>query len=86
MRDGNFKWHIVETYNLSDRDFDRLYEEFLSHFDTGLEDFVRHRHLELQDEGMRNDAIYRVLVREVAERRFPAGDISERRIRRIIYG
>jgi hypothetical protein len=86
MRDAEFKRHILDTYNISEGDFGRLIEEFLEHFDSTLNDYVRSRHSELQKEGGRNTAIYRVLMREIEDRRFAAGPLTERKIRRIIYG
>jgi hypothetical protein len=84
--DEKFKRHVVETYNVSDRDFERLYEEFLEHFGFDLEDFIRHRHFELRTEGKRNESIYGILIGEAARRRFPAQGLTERRVRRMIYG
>ena len=84
--DEGFRRHIVDTYGISEREFEKLYEEFLGHFDQPLEEYVRRRHLELQREGLRNDAIYRTLLAEVDSRRFTADGLTERRIRRIIYG
>jgi hypothetical protein len=86
MRDDEFKLHITQTFNISRHDFDRLLEEFLGHFSSTLEEFVRQRHLELQREGKRNEKIYREIMEEVSLRRFACRPLSLRRVRRIIYG
>ncbi len=86
MRDNEFKNHITDTFNISEHDFERLLEEFLGHFASTLEEFVRRRHLELQREGKKNEEIYRVIREETAGRRFSSRPPSLRRVRRIIYG
>jgi hypothetical protein len=52
-----------------------------------LEQFVVRRHRELKSTGeARNETIYRVIAQEVAARPFAAPPLSERQIRRLIYG
>ena len=52
-----------------------------------VEQFVVRRHRELKDaESQRNDAIYRVIADEIAQRPFAAAPLTERQIRRLIYG
>jgi hypothetical protein len=86
MIDEKFKRHVIENYSVSERDFVRLYEEFLEHFGVNLEDFIRHRHFQLKNEGKRNEAIYRIVIGEAERRRFPASGLTERQVRRIVYG
>jgi hypothetical protein len=86
MMDDKFKRHVIDTYNVSERDFERLYEEFLEHFGSSLEDYIRHRHFQLKAEGKKNDIIFRALIIEAARRRFPAQALTERKVRRMVYG
>jgi len=52
-----------------------------------VEQFVVRRHRELKDgEAQRNDAIYRVIADEIVQRPFAAAPLTERQIRRLIYG
>jgi hypothetical protein len=52
-----------------------------------VEQFVVRRHRELKDSyGERNDAIYRRIAQEVAQRPFASAPLTERQIRRLIYG
>ncbi len=48
--------------------------------------FVCRRHKELQRHGLSNRAIYEALQNEMPERRFSSEPLSERQIRRLIYG
>lgn len=86
MENEEFKRHIIETFGLSERDFDRLLEEFLGFFGTTLEEYVIHRHLELQRDGKKNKEIFRRIEEEASARRFAVEPLSTRRIRRMIYG
>ena len=50
------------------------------------ETFVRRRHLELQRQGLANEAIFARLEQELARRRFAAPAYTRRQLRRIVYG
>jgi len=66
----------------------RLLDEIVAQLSTEtVEQFVVRRHRELkQQDAERNEAIYRRIVDEVAARPFAAARLSERQIRRLIYG
>ncbi len=78
--------HLVRTGGLRRSEIRRMVEEVLSFYDETPEAFVIRRHRELQAEGMRNRAIYERLAAEVDGGRFRAPPLSERQIRRIVYG
>jgi hypothetical protein len=86
MVSNEFKQYICNTFNLSDGSFTHLLDEFLGYFSSPLEDFVRVRHAELQREGKGNEEIYRLIAKEIPNRRFAVANLTIRRIRRIIYG
>ncbi len=86
MHLAEFKRHITANYGIDEGEFERLHEEFLAYFGLTVEEYVRQRHGELQKAGKRNPEIYRLIKSEAAERRFGAGELSERMIRRLIYG
>ena len=86
MQSSELKNHLKETYGIPAEAFDRLMEEFLFYFGSTLEEFVRERHLQLQKMGKKNPEIYRQIAAEARNLRFAADDLSERRVRRIIYG
>ena len=84
--EANFREHILTSYDLSPKDFDRLMEEINGYYGMTLEEYIQHRHFQLHREGMKNPEIYSLLKEEIRDIRFSVHDISERRIRRIIYG
>jgi hypothetical protein len=86
MKRSDLQSHLTLTFGISGSEFDRLYEEFAAFFDVTLEAFVQRRHLELHKAGKRNDEIYSILLQEIGTMRFSVRDVSERQIRRLVYG
>jgi hypothetical protein len=86
MNRADLQNHVTQSYGIRAEEFVRLYEAFAAYFDVTLEEHVRRRHLELQKTGMRNPDIYAALLEEVPDMRFAARGVTERKIRRLIYG
>ncbi len=78
--------HLCYSSRLNTEEAHRLVTEVLSYYNEATETYVRRRHLELQGQGHPNKHIYRGLLHELEHRRFPAPTLSERQIRRMIYG
>lgn len=78
--------HLVHTSGLRRSEARRIVEEVVSFYRETPEEFVVRRHRELQAEGMRNRAIYARVAEEMEGWRFRARRLSERQIRRIVYG
>jgi hypothetical protein len=64
----------------------RAVSEVADAFMLTPEEYVTHRHAELQARGLDNTGIFRVLRTELAELRFKAPSLSDRQLRRRIYG
>ncbi|MCP5150652.1 MAG: hypothetical protein H6983_08300 [Ectothiorhodospiraceae bacterium] len=78
--------YLVRSRGLTPVEARRVIAEVLGYFAETAEEFVTRRHRELQAEGLRNHDIYARIGRELAEMRFRAPVLSERQIRRIVYG
>lgn len=78
--------HLTHVSRLDEREARRLLQEVLRYYSVSVEDFVRRRHSELQKRGWSNAQIYQQIHRELDQQRFPAPTLSERQIRRLIYG
>ena len=63
-----------------------MVEEVLAYFSESAPEFVARRHTDLKREGLANAAIFERIAREVDLRRFAAPRLTERQIRRLIYG
>lgn len=71
---------------MGDRELTRLLDEINSYYELEMKEFVQLRHLQLKNEGWQNADIFEQLQHEIENRRFKAGEVSLRQIRRIIYG
>ena len=78
--------HLVRTTALGAGTARRLVDEFLAYFSESVEEFVARRHRELQAEDLRNDEIFSRVAEELRGRRFTAPALTERQIRRLVYG
>ena len=78
--------HLSQVTRLSPSEVGRVLDEICAYFTESVEEFVSRRHQELQHEGLTNRVIYQRIADELREWRFPAPHLSERQIRRLIYG
>ncbi len=78
--------HLCYSSRLTAHEARNLVAEVLAYYGETTEAFVRRRHLELQSQGHNNKNIFQQLLLELQQRRFPAAQLSERQIRRMIYG
>lgn len=63
-----------------------MIEDVLAFHAEPVADLVRRRHAELKLRGRRNDEIFRQLRTELAGTVVAAPDLSERQLRRLVYG
>jgi hypothetical protein len=64
----------------------RIIADVNAYYDETFEDFVRRRHAELKRRNRKNDEIWPEIAAELHGRRFMPPDLSERQLRRLIYG
>lgn len=78
--------HVTAGTGLSEAEATRVVEDVIAFHQEPVEDYVRRRHAELKTYGAKNEQIYAQLLEELAVRVVAAPDLSERQLRRIIYG
>lgn len=78
--------HVEETSGLGPTEARRLVEDVLAFHDEPVGAWVRRRHGELKTYGSRNAEIFARLREELRGQVVAAPDLSERQLRRIIYG
>lgn len=78
--------HVVATTGLEPAEATRVIEDVLAFHHQPVEAYVRRRHSELKLRGAKNADIFNVLRAELADRLVAAPDLSERQLRRMIYG
>jgi hypothetical protein len=86
MRDPELVAHVASSTGLRPGEAARLVGDVLSWYAESTEDFVRRRHDELQSRGMKNPEIFRCVSSELAERVVAPPALTERQLRRIVYG
>jgi len=79
--------HLCHGSGLTPSEVRKIVDEVIVYFSESPEDYVRRRHLELKQElGLSNPRIFERIEAELAQLVFAAPALSQRQIRRIIYG
>ena len=77
---------LVASTGLTASEALRVVEDVLAFHAEPVEDYVRRRHAHLKTFGARNVEIFPRLREELRDRIVAAPDLTERQLRRIIYG
>ena len=77
--------HVVATTGLTRAEAGRVIEDVVAFHAEPVEDLVRRRHAHLRTYGARNDEIF-ARLEELRHRVVAAPALSERQLRRIVYG
>ncbi len=64
----------------------RVLDDVVAFFGETIEEFVRRRHRELQRRGLTNEQIFARVAEELPHRRFAGQPLSQRQLRRLVYG
>ena len=79
--------NVAASTGLPEATASRVVADVAAYFGETVDGFVRRRHAELQGKSnKRNDDIWPQLAAELQGRRFRAEELSERQLRRIVYG
>ena len=78
--------HLVAGTGLTPAEATRIAEDVIAFHAERVDLYVRRRHAELQTRGVRNAEIFTRLRDELASRVVAAPDLSERQLRRLVYG
>jgi hypothetical protein len=77
---------VASSAGLTPGEAARVVADVLAWYREPVEDFVRRRHAHYQLHGKRNPEIFPLIAGELADRLVAAPSLSERQLRRIIYG
>ncbi len=77
---------VAMSTGLSQSEAARVISDVVAYFSETTEEFVRRRHEHLQTYGMKNPEIFAQIRGELDRRVVAAPSLSERQLRRIIYG
>jgi hypothetical protein len=84
--DDDLVRRVADSLGIQTSEAARVIGEVIAYYHEPLESVIRRRHAACKLRGMTNDQIYPLLVTELADRVVAAPELSERQIRRIIYG
>ncbi len=77
---------IAASAGLGEGEAARVVDDVLAWYREPVEDYVRRRHAHFQLHGVRNPEAFRLIAGELRERLVDPPELSERQLRRIIYG
>lgn len=78
--------HVVATTSLTPGEAARVIDDVIAFHAQPVEDYVRARHASLKTYGAKNPEIFARIADELDQRVVAAPRLSERQLRRIIYG
>ena len=84
--DPAFRRHLLSIVDIAEPELDKVVADLLDHWSETLVQFVVRRHKELQRSGTPNRLAYAQIRSEVSSKRFVAEPLTERQVRRILYG
>lgn len=77
---------VVASTGLSPAEAGRVIEDVVAFHAEPVESYVRRRHAHLKTYGARNDEIFERIAAELADRVVAPPPLTERQLRRIVYG
>ena len=84
--DQQFKNYLLSAYPIDESLLNHLVEDLGEYFSKDVKEFISQKHQQLHLEGLKNEQIYKMIQKELKERRFTGPDMTVRQIRRVIYG
>ena len=77
---------VVASTGLTPAEAARVVEDVVAYHAETLEEYVRRRHAQLQTYGARNPEIFARIAEELTTRVVAPPPLTERQLRRIVYG
>lgn len=78
--------HVARSTGLDEATASRVVADVMAYFGQTVEEFVVQRHENLKSRNRKNDEIWPLIMDELRTRRFKADGLSERKLRRMVYG
>jgi uncharacterized protein YpuA (DUF1002 family) len=78
--------HVARSTGLDEATASRVVADVMAYFGQTVEEYVIQRHENLKSRNRKNDEIWPQIMDELKSRRFKADGLSERKLRRMVYG
>ena len=86
VNDEDLVRRLAESLGVSHSEAARAVGEVVAHYAEPIEEYVRRRHESCRRQGIANPEAYALIAAEVAGRVVAAPTLTERQVRRMIYG
>ncbi len=86
MIDADLIDHVAATTGLTPGEARRVVEDVVAWYAEPVDAYVRRRHRDLQTHGVRNPQAFERIAAELAQRVTAPPPLSQRQLRRIVYG
>jgi hypothetical protein len=86
VQDDELVDRVAASTGLTRGEAARVVADVVAWYAEPVEDYVRRRHARLQLHGRRNDEIFATVATELADRVVAAPALTQRQLRRIVYG
>ena len=78
--------HVARSTGLDEATASRVVADVMAYFGQTVEEYVIQRHENLKSRNRKNDDIWPLIMNELKARRFKADELTERQLRRMVYG
>jgi len=78
--------HVARSTGLDEATAARVVADVMAYFGQTVEEYVVTRHGNFRSGNRKNDDIWPLIMDELKTRRFKAEELSERQLRRMVYG
>jgi hypothetical protein len=78
--------HVAQSTGLDEATAARVVADVMAYFGQTVEEYVVARHDDLKSRSRKNSDIWPMITTELRDRRFRAAELSERQLRRMVYG
>jgi len=86
VRDTELVDRVASSTGLTPAEAARVVDDVVAWYSEPVGDYVKRRHAHYRLYGKRNAEIFALIAEELSGRLAPAPSLSERKLRRIIYG
>ena len=86
MPDPDLVHRVATSTGLTPAEASRVVQDVLAWYAEPVEAYVRRRHAQLQTHGVRNPEAFATIAGELRGRLVAPPDLTERQLRRIVYG
>jgi hypothetical protein len=86
VHDDELVQRVADSLGIEEGEAQRIVGEVIAYYQEPVESYILRRHATYKRQGLQNAQIFPLLIQELDERLVAPPRLSERQVRRIIYG